>query len=140
MAPTTAIAEIALVSDMSGVCKSRETRRITSSPTNVASMKTNKAEMISKDGSAAGVGCGNGEAKAPNFNIQAPVNQQLPNTKATLRARKRFVGFSSGLRMLDFRAWSLELLWSLDVGAWMFIFPSAFDSKFPHHGSTRLLV
>ena len=38
--PTTAIAEIALVSDISGVCSSRETFRITSKPMNVASMKT----------------------------------------------------------------------------------------------------
>jgi hypothetical protein len=36
----TAIAEIALVSDMSGVCSNRETRRITPSPMNVASTKT----------------------------------------------------------------------------------------------------
>ena len=39
--PTIAIAEIALVSDISGVCRSRETPRITSSPTNVASTNTN---------------------------------------------------------------------------------------------------
>ena len=38
--PTTAIAEIALVSDISGVCSSRDTLRITSKPTKVASMKT----------------------------------------------------------------------------------------------------
>src|SRR5262249_46580119 len=42
--PTTAIAEIALVSDMSGVCSSRDTRRITPRPMNVASMKTNRSE------------------------------------------------------------------------------------------------
>ena len=39
--PTTAIAEIALVSDISGVCSRRETFRITSKPMNVASMNTN---------------------------------------------------------------------------------------------------
>ncbi len=38
--PTTAIAEIALVSDIRGVCSSRDTFRITSIPTKVASMKT----------------------------------------------------------------------------------------------------
>ena len=38
--PTTAIAEIAFVSDISGVCSSRETFLITSKPTKVASMKT----------------------------------------------------------------------------------------------------
>jgi len=39
--PTMAIAEIALVSDISGVCNSGDTRRITSNPMNVASMNTN---------------------------------------------------------------------------------------------------
>ena len=38
--PTTAIAEIALVSDISGVCSSRDTRVITPRPMNVASMNT----------------------------------------------------------------------------------------------------
>ena len=38
--PTTAIAEMALVSDISGVCKSRDTFRITSNPVNVANMNT----------------------------------------------------------------------------------------------------
>ena len=41
MAPTTAIAEMALVSDISGVCSSRDTRRMTSRPMNVASISTN---------------------------------------------------------------------------------------------------
>src|SRR5687768_11673061 len=40
MAPTTAIAEIAFVSDISGVWSSRETRRMTPSPMKVASTKT----------------------------------------------------------------------------------------------------
>ena len=40
MAPTTAMASSALVSDISGVCSSGETRRITSNPMNAASMKT----------------------------------------------------------------------------------------------------
>ena len=40
MAPTTEMAEMALVSDISGVCSSGETLRITSRPTKVASMKT----------------------------------------------------------------------------------------------------
>src|SRR5262249_35294253 len=41
IAPTTAMAEIALVSDISGVCKSRDTLRMTSMPIKVASRKTN---------------------------------------------------------------------------------------------------
>ena len=40
IAPTTAIASRALVSDISGVCSSGDTRRITSKPMNAASMKT----------------------------------------------------------------------------------------------------
>src|SRR5262249_7496171 len=46
--PTTAIAEIALVSDMSGVWSSRDTFRITSKPMNVASMKTNAMPQRSR--------------------------------------------------------------------------------------------
>ena len=42
--PTTAMAEMALVSDISGVCNSRETRKITPSPMNVASINTNKSD------------------------------------------------------------------------------------------------
>jgi len=38
--PTTVIAEMALVSDISGVCNSGETRRMTSSPRNVANTNT----------------------------------------------------------------------------------------------------
>ena len=38
--PTTAMAEIALVNDIRGVCSSRETLRITSSPVNVANIST----------------------------------------------------------------------------------------------------
>jgi hypothetical protein len=37
--------EIALVSDMSGVCSSRDTRRITSSPMKVASIRMNTPEI-----------------------------------------------------------------------------------------------
>src|SRR2546427_3910737 len=40
IAPTTAMASSALVSDINGVCRSGETRRITSKPMNPASMKT----------------------------------------------------------------------------------------------------
>ena len=40
IAPTTAMASSALVSDISGVCSSGETRRITSKPMNPASMNT----------------------------------------------------------------------------------------------------
>ena len=43
--PTTAMAEMALVSDISGVCSSRDTRRITPSPMNVASMNTNSIDQ-----------------------------------------------------------------------------------------------
>jgi len=41
--PTTAMAEMALVSDISGVCSSRETFLITSKPVKVANAKTNKS-------------------------------------------------------------------------------------------------
>ncbi len=44
IAPTTAMAEMALVSDISGVCSSRETRAITPRPMNVASMNTNSID------------------------------------------------------------------------------------------------
>ena len=42
MAPTTAMASRALVSDISGVWSKGETRRITSNPMKAASMKTNR--------------------------------------------------------------------------------------------------
>src|ERR1700722_8994750 len=45
IAPTTAIASSALVSDMSGVCRSGETWRITSKPMKAASMKTKSASI-----------------------------------------------------------------------------------------------
>src|SRR5215472_13430990 len=48
MDSTTAIAEIALVSDMSGVCSSLETFWMTCRPTNVASMKTNSIDQNSE--------------------------------------------------------------------------------------------
>ena len=41
IAPTTAIASRALVSDINGVCSNGETRRMTSNPMNPASMKIN---------------------------------------------------------------------------------------------------
>jgi hypothetical protein len=41
MAPTTAIAEIAFVRDMSGVCRRRDTFWMTWKPTKVARTKTN---------------------------------------------------------------------------------------------------
>ena len=43
MAPTTAIASRALVSDINGVCSKGETRRITSNPMNPASTKIKSA-------------------------------------------------------------------------------------------------
>src|SRR6267378_2133588 len=42
MAPTTAMASSALVKDIKGVCRSGETRRMTSNPINAASMNTYK--------------------------------------------------------------------------------------------------
>src|SRR4029453_2178350 len=48
--PTTAMAEIALVSDISGVCRRRETFWITWNPTNVASMNTNNIDQRSRVG------------------------------------------------------------------------------------------
>src|SRR5579864_3419935 len=47
IAATTTIASRALVSDMSGVCSSGETRLMTSNPTNPARMKTYRLEMKS---------------------------------------------------------------------------------------------
>src|SRR5215467_11432882 len=41
-APTTAIAEMAFVSDISGVCRSGETRRTSSKPRNAASISVNR--------------------------------------------------------------------------------------------------
>ena len=52
IAPTTAMASSALVSDISGVCSSGETRRITSKPMNAASMKTYKAGQIRSESSS----------------------------------------------------------------------------------------
>src|SRR6266567_4730497 len=46
MAPTTAMASRALVSDMSGVCSKGETWRMTSNPMKAASMNTNNALMM----------------------------------------------------------------------------------------------
>ena len=54
--PTTAMAEMALVSDISGVCSSRETLRITSSPVNVASMNTYNSVRKSAFGASASAG------------------------------------------------------------------------------------
>ena len=50
--PTTAMAEMALVSDISGVCSSRETLRITNSPVNVANMNTYSSVRKSVFGAA----------------------------------------------------------------------------------------
>src|SRR6185503_18003101 len=44
IAPTTEMAEMALVSDMSGVCSRGETRRTNSKPRKPASMKTNRTD------------------------------------------------------------------------------------------------
>ena len=50
MAATMAIAEMALVSDISGVCNNGDTRRMTSSPRKVESKKTNNfASMFSME-------------------------------------------------------------------------------------------
>jgi hypothetical protein len=43
MAPTTVIAEIALVNDISGVCNRGDTPRINWKPKKAASMKTHKS-------------------------------------------------------------------------------------------------
>ena len=48
MAPTTAMDEIALVSDISGVCSSRDTFWMTSNPRNVDSMKTKSMDHRSR--------------------------------------------------------------------------------------------
>ena len=51
--PTTAMAEIAFVSDISGVCNNRDTRLITPRPMKVASMNTNSVWIKSAPGSGA---------------------------------------------------------------------------------------
>ena len=45
MAPTMTMAEMALVSDINGVCNNRDTLRMTSNPMNVAKMKTKSSGM-----------------------------------------------------------------------------------------------
>ena len=54
--PTTAMAEIAFVSDISGVCSNRDTRLITPMPMKVANMNTNSVCMKSAPGSGAALG------------------------------------------------------------------------------------
>src|SRR5438034_2173799 len=51
--PTTAMAEMEFVSDISGVCSNRDTRLITPRPMKVASMNTNSVCMKSAPGSGA---------------------------------------------------------------------------------------
>jgi len=51
--PTTAMAEIAFVSDISGVCSNRDTRLITPRPMKVANMNTNSVCMKSAPASGA---------------------------------------------------------------------------------------
>src|SRR5262245_35258560 len=53
--PTTAMAEIAFVRDINGVCNNRDTRLITPSPMNVASMNTNSVWIKSVPDSAGAV-------------------------------------------------------------------------------------
>src|SRR5712671_1963039 len=86
IAPTTAMAEIAFVSDIKGVCSRRETRRMTSSPTNVASMKTKRVEIRSKDASLTGVAGRDSAAEAlarqklqtPSLKLQRNLKFQAP--------------------------------------------------------------
>src|SRR5262245_45342411 len=47
MEPTTAIAEMALVIDINGVCSSRDTRMMTPRPMNVARANTNSSDQVS---------------------------------------------------------------------------------------------
>src|SRR5438045_8587497 len=74
MEPTTAMAEIALVMDMSGVCNNRETRRITPIPMNVASMNTMSMDQRSSDMRQAllsGAGLGQGLSGTGVFHFAA---------------------------------------------------------------------
>ena len=58
-----------------------------------------------------------------NSNIQAPTSKETPSLKV-----------QSSVRATSFEYWWLELLWSLDVGAWSFssrLAINCFVSKFP---------
>ena len=71
IAPTTAMAEMALVSDISGVCSSRDTRRITPRPMNVASTKTKSWHQKSAAGAAAAASVG-GHARLLGERLAGP--------------------------------------------------------------------
>ena len=62
--PTTAMAEIALVSDISGVCSNLDTLRITNSPVNVASISTYKSVKKSAFGTLSVVIAGGAAASS----------------------------------------------------------------------------
>jgi hypothetical protein len=71
-------------------------------------MKTNKAEMKSKEES--GFAEGWGAVELPRAKLQNPEKIQIPNPKQLRPLRVRITaGF-------------LELFWMVDVGAWMFPF------------------
>ena len=69
---TTAIAEIALVSDMSGVCSRRETRVTTPSPMKVASRKTKSREAKAGDVGRAGLRARGGEERLEEHRVVLP--------------------------------------------------------------------
>ena len=76
--PTTAIAEMALVSDISGVCKSRDTFRITSNPVNVANMNTYTSVRKSVFAACSTACCArlaSGENRVTSLPIRRSMNQ-----------------------------------------------------------------
>src|SRR5882724_2121659 len=57
-------------------------------------------------------------SEAPSTKLQAPRKHQAPSTKQQV-----------AIAIRTFGAWNLELLWSLELGAWSFINTSASVSK-----------
>src|SRR6266478_3199440 len=57
-------------------------------------------------------------SEAPSTKLQAPKKHQAPSTKQQIEIAIR-----------TFEVWNLELLWSLELGAWSFISTSASASK-----------
>ncbi len=83
--PTTAMAEIAFVIDISGVCSRRDTRVTTPRPMNVASMNTNTIEARSGVAGACAASAAAGCAAASTARV--PVTVEPPVAGAILPRR-----------------------------------------------------
>src|SRR5690242_18124582 len=66
--------------------------------------------------------------KAPNTKLQAPEKFQTSNSKHPSSGYDRMPRFEhlagNAKEMSPFGVWDLELLWSLDLGTWIFNSPS----------------